>query len=106
MGISLSMLVRTTVAVERALLLVLGLLLHGRPSVYIAAIKNAARISGPLILQYPLYGGIMDIITTTGLAAMLSTIFIHAPDLHPFAAHSRSCESVTIVPLPRQAGPD
>src|SRR5579863_3261756 len=53
-----------------------GLLLHRRPSAYIGAVKHAARISGSLVLQYPLYGGLMGIITTTGLAAVLSKIFI------------------------------
>jgi short-chain fatty acids transporter len=57
-------------------LVLLGLLLHWRPIAYVTAIKNAARISGPLILQYPLYGGLMGIITTTGLAGVLSKIFI------------------------------
>lgn len=57
-------------------LVLVGLLLHWRPAAYIAAVKQAARITGPLILQYPLYGGLMGIITTTGLAAVLSKIFI------------------------------
>lgn len=64
------------------ILLVLGLLLHFRPSAYIAAVKNAARTTGPLILQYPLYGGLMGIITTTGLAAVLSKIFINVSTAH------------------------
>jgi short-chain fatty acids transporter len=42
----------------------------------VAAIKHAARISGPLILQYPLYGGLMGIMTTTGLAGVLSRVFL------------------------------
>jgi len=54
-----------------------GLLLHWRPVAYVGAIRRAARISGSLILQYPLYGGLMGIITTTGLAAVLSKVFIH-----------------------------
>ena len=58
------------------MLVLLGVLLHWRPMAYVMAIKNAARISGPLVLQYPLYGGLMGIITTTGLAAVLSKLFI------------------------------
>ncbi len=54
----------------------LGMLLHWRPVAYVAAVKNAARITGSLILQYPLYGGLMGIITTTGLAAVISKAFI------------------------------
>jgi short-chain fatty acids transporter len=56
--------------------LLLGLLFHWRPVAYVAAIKNAARVTGPLILQYPLYGGIMGIMTTTGLAVVISKAFL------------------------------
>lgn len=56
--------------------LLLGLIFHWRPIAYVDAIKNAARVTGPLILQYPLYGGIMGIMTATGLAAVISKAFI------------------------------
>jgi short-chain fatty acids transporter len=81
-------------------LILLGLLLHWRPLAYIAAIKNAARISGPLILQYPLYGGLMGIITTTGLAAVLSQVFIHFSTAHtlPFYTYLTSLVITLFVP--------
>jgi short-chain fatty acids transporter len=81
-------------------LIMLGLLLHWRPSAYIAAVKNAARITGPLILQYPLYGGLMGIITTTGLAAVLSKIFIHFSTAHtlPFFTYLTSLVITLFVP--------
>src|SRR5262249_799469 len=50
------------------LFLIAGLLLHWTPIAYVEAVNNAARVTGPLILQYPLYGGIMGIMTATGLA--------------------------------------
>jgi short-chain fatty acids transporter len=56
--------------------LLLGLIFHLRPIRYVAAIKNAARVTGPLILQYPLYGGIMGIMTATGLAGVMSKWFL------------------------------
>jgi short-chain fatty acids transporter len=43
-----------------------GLLLHWTPAAYVAAVQRAARITGSLILQYPLYGGLMGIMTGTG----------------------------------------
>ncbi len=64
------------------ILLMFGLLLHWRPVAYIGAVKQAARITGPLILQYPLYGGLMGIITTTGLAAIISKVFIQYSTAH------------------------
>ncbi len=63
-------------------LFMLGMLLHWRPATYVAAVKKAARITGSLILQYPLYGGIMGIITTTGLAAVISNVFIRYSTAH------------------------
>jgi short-chain fatty acids transporter len=81
-------------------LVLLGLLLHWRPNAYIAAVKNAARITGPLILQYPLYGGLMGIITTTGLAGILSKIFIRVSTAHtlPFFTYLTSLVITLFVP--------
>jgi len=52
-----------------------GLLLHWRPIAYVGAINSAARITGPLIIQYPLYGGIMGMMTLTGLAGVIARWF-------------------------------
>jgi short-chain fatty acids transporter len=81
-------------------LVLVGLLLHWRPVAYIAAVKHAARITGPLILQYPLYGGLMGIITTTGLAAVLSKIFIRFSTAHtlPFFTYLTSLVITLFVP--------
>ncbi len=77
-----------------------GLLLHWRPSAYIGAVKHAARISGSLVLQYPLYGGLMGIITTTGLAGVLSKIFIKYSTVHtlPFFTYLTSMIITLFVP--------
>jgi len=81
-------------------LVLVGLLLHWRPVAYIAAVKHAARITGPLILQYPLYGGLMGIITTTGLAGVLSKIFIRFSTAHtlPFFTYLTSLVITLFVP--------
>jgi len=56
--------------------LALGLLLHWRPTAYAQAVSNAARVTGSLLLQYPLYGGIMGMMTATGLAGVIAHGFI------------------------------
>jgi short-chain fatty acids transporter len=53
----------------------LGLLLHRTPIAYVGAVNDAARITGPLIIQYPIYGGIMGIMTATGLAGVIAQWF-------------------------------
>ncbi len=54
----------------------LGLLLHWTPIAYVRAINEAARVTGPLLIQYPLYGGIMGIMTGTGLAGVIAQGFV------------------------------
>jgi short-chain fatty acids transporter len=81
-------------------LLMMGLLLHWTPAAYVAAIKHAARITGPLILQYPLYGGLMGIMTTTGLAGVLSKVFLSFSTAHtiPFWTYLTSVIITFFVP--------
>ena len=81
-------------------LLLGGLLLHWRPAAYIGAVKHAARICGSLVLQYPLYGGLMGIITTTGLAGVLSKVFIKYSTAHtlPFFTYLTSMIITLFVP--------
>jgi short-chain fatty acids transporter len=81
-------------------LLLLGLLLHWTPSAYITAVRNAARVTGSLILQYPLYGGLMGIITTTGLAGVLSKVFLSFSTAHtlPFFTYLTSLIITLFVP--------
>src|SRR5260370_42404149 len=54
------------------LFLLAGLLLHWTPINYVRAVNQAARVTGPLILQYPLYGGILGIMSRKGLAAVVA----------------------------------
>ena len=54
------------------LFLIAGLALHGSPLDYADAVKGAAKQTGSMMLQYPIYGGIMGIMTATGLAEEIS----------------------------------
>ncbi len=56
--------------------LTLGLIFHGRPIRYARAFNAAAKTVGPILLQFPLYGGIMGIMTGTGLAAIIAQWFL------------------------------
>ncbi|HEY9179554.1 MAG TPA: TIGR00366 family protein [Candidatus Baltobacteraceae bacterium] len=53
-----------------------GLLLHWTPIRYVQAVNGAARVTGPLIIQYPIYFGIMGIMTATGLAGVIAQWFV------------------------------
>ena len=56
--------------------LIAGIALHGTPVAYGAAMRDAARQTGGMMLQYPFYGGIMGIMTATGLAGVISKAFV------------------------------
>ena len=62
--------------------LALGLLLHWQPVAYVEAINNAARVTGSLLLQYPIYGGIMGMMTATGLAGVIAKWFLAFSTAH------------------------
>jgi short-chain fatty acids transporter len=82
------------------LFLIAGLLLHWRPIAYVQAVDRAARVTGPLILQYPLYGGIMGILISTGLADVVAKAFIQFADAHtlPFCNYVASLLISLFVP--------
>lgn len=55
-----------------AAMLMLGLLLHGSLKSYSASAEEAARGCAGIILQFPLYAGIMAMMETSGLARMMA----------------------------------
>lgn len=62
--------------------LLLGLVTHWTPRAYLTAINNAARVAGPVLLQFPIYGGIMGVMTATGLADVIAKWFIGFSTTH------------------------
>ena len=56
--------------------LALGLLLAKSILHYSALFANGARVAAPLLLQYPLYGGIMGLALETGLAEQVTNLVI------------------------------
>lgn len=53
-------------------MLMFGLILHGTPRRYIAAVDEAVKGCAGIILQFPLYAGIMGMMSSSGLSAQLS----------------------------------
>ncbi len=53
-------------------MLLLGLALHGTPARYVRAVEDAARGCAGIILQFPLYAGIMGMMKASGLTALLA----------------------------------
>lgn len=53
-------------------MLMLGLILHGTPARYVRAVDDAARGCAGIMLQFPLYAGIMGMMHQSGLTAQLA----------------------------------
>jgi short-chain fatty acids transporter len=68
--------------------LMLGLALHGTPTAYIEAIKEAVGGAAGIILQFPFYGGIAGMIGSSGLATILAggLLAISTPESFPVIA--------------------
>lgn len=56
----------------------LALVLHGRPDRFLRACEDGARACAGVILLFPLYGGIMGMLTGSGLSAALAARFAGA----------------------------
>jgi short-chain fatty acids transporter len=53
---------------------VLALLLHGKPHRFLAACAEGIRSCTGIVLQFPLYAGIMAVMAASGLSARLTTL--------------------------------
>ncbi len=58
------------------LLIVFGLILHGSLQAYMEAVQRGCRRLAPILVQYPLYAGIMGIMVQSGLAINISDAFV------------------------------
>lgn len=80
--------------------LLIGLALQRTPIAYANAIRRAARQTGSMLLQYPVYGGIMGIMKGTGLASMIAKAFvtIATPVTLPILSYLSSLIITLLVP--------
>ena len=53
-----------------------GLLLHGSPRAFVRSVEEAVPKIAPILIQYPLYAGIMALLVDTGLASQVSELFV------------------------------
>jgi short-chain fatty acids transporter len=58
-----------------ALMFALGLILHGSPRAYMNAVEDAARDCGGIIIQFPIYAGIMAMMKASGMIDTLTDAF-------------------------------
>ena len=80
--------------------LMLGMTLHPSPTSYARAIAQSVRGVSGIVLQFPFYGGILAVMTTTGLSETIAHVFIGASnaDTLPFFTYVASIVTKSFVP--------
>jgi short-chain fatty acids transporter len=66
------------------LFLIAGLLLHWRPKSFVHAIVSSVGPVGGVLIQYPMYAGIVRMLTESGLATQLSHFFVSISNAHTY----------------------
>lgn len=56
--------------------LFLGILLFGRPQSYLACVRRSTKVVSGVLIQYPMYAGIMGILAGSGLMVTLAGVFV------------------------------
>ena len=64
--------------------LIAGLLLHWRPRSFVQAVAAAVPSVAGVLIQYPLYGGMVRIMTESGLADRMAQFFVAVSNEHTF----------------------
>ncbi len=78
-------------------MLMLGLILHGTPRSFINAVEEGARGCAGIIIQFPLYAGIMGMMHSSGLTSQIAELFAGAANERTLAP--LTCVSAGIVNL-------
>lgn len=80
--------------------LMLGMTLHESPVSYARAIAVSVRGVSGIVLQFPFYGGILEIMKLTGLSASIAHVFVQAatPRTLPFFTFLASILTKGFVP--------
>jgi short-chain fatty acids transporter len=64
--------------------LMVGMLLHWRPRSFVNAIAASVAPVGGVLIQYPLYAGIVKMMTESGLATKMAHFFVNVSTEHTF----------------------
>ncbi len=62
--------------IVNTIFIISGIILHGTPQRFLAAVQNAIKTTGGIVFQFPFYAGIMGMMTASGLAVVFSHWFI------------------------------
>ena len=86
------------------IMLALGLLLHASPAAYMHAATDAARGCAGIIVQFPLYAGIMAMMAAAGLVTMIASGFVAAGNAETMPLLSLLAAGIVNIFVPSGGG--
>lgn len=82
-----------------AAMLVLGLVLHGSTRRFVAAVDDAARACGGIIVQFPIYAALIGVVSASGLIRVFADLAAAVPPVAlPFTTFLSACVINMFVP--------
>ena len=81
-----------------------GVLLHRTPAAYLRALNQAIRGAGGIVLQFPLYAGIMGMMVNSGLAASISQWFVDISTAQTFPLFAFLSAGIVNIFVPSGGG--
>jgi short-chain fatty acids transporter len=81
-----------------------GIMLHGTPIRYVRAINEAVKTCGGIVLQFPLYAGIMGMMIHSGLAVTFSQGFVDISNASTFPFFTYLSAGIVNIFVPSGGG--
>lgn len=81
-----------------------GLLLHRSPRAYLAAVEDGARGCAGIIVQFPIYGGVVAMLTVSGLDQQIAAAFTRHADARSLPVLNFLCAGVINMFVPSGGG--
>lgn len=86
------------------IMLILGITLHYRPSNFFRCMKDGAKTAAPIFLQFQFYGGIMGIMVSSGLVAIIANGFVNIATAYTFPWFSYISAGIVNMFVPSGGG--
>ncbi len=86
------------------LFLFLGILFHGTPRNFLNAVTEAIKGASGIIIQFPFYAGIMGMMVTSGLAAVISEGFVSISNQQTFPVFTFWSAGIVNIFVPSGGG--
>ena len=86
------------------ILLGLAILLHGKIIYFLEAVKEGIKNAAGILIQFPIYFGIMAILASSGLIDMISDFFVNVSNKNSFPIYTMISSGIVNIFVPSGGG--